>query len=762
MKDVITNAAEITILKTDANATLKTGGGPVSVGAAVTIASKGEPFKVHKLKADVWQETTGKPLPKKVAGMEGLRHVADAIRHCNYINWVRVMASDARFPSLTVVSNGDQTCTPAITSTQTATITIGGTPEIGDIFTATLEGVPFSFTVTAVEDTNAKIATALAAVIDASADYTAVALNEVITVTKATAGSFTIAGATTNVAAGVDDQTCTVAITSTQVATLTLAGVMGAGGTFTASLNGVSYTYVIQTGDDLSDAAAALAAMVDANAAYIATSLNGVLTITKAAAGSFTIAGATTPGGAIAADAHAYGTALSLGAGACLQIWPIDGDPSVNRGIKITNVVNLLTEPWAINTAYKVNDVLPVTGGRLICITNVTGGTEPTMAVPGAKWKVYNGQYDGRFNITFYDTTTAGVSYVLEGPYLVGLNPDDKDDTGRPAYVETVMEQQSKRFRCNFDESLTWSQVVSELRSIQALGLVSFTGGTNGGTPTTEDWNRAWDLLRNETYQVNHMFAAGNYEADVLANCIDIANKRRCSFDFDVSPNYTPSQAEAWVLGLGLESNNAGITYCPVSANDPFYGGKTVWGASGEAVAAYAKGEKTFTGSFPGVHYAPAGIYRAVLGRTGCVPLHEDAIDRDAFNDARINPIVADQNGLAVIDDSLTLWFKQDYLRFKHVVNIDNYLAWRMLEAFAYAKHEPDGLSKRKLTKLGKEILNDAVTAEALVKPRDPADGTEPYILTVEQVEIDLWLVQYDYCPTGSARRIAGQPRLIK
>lgn len=572
MKDVITNAAEITILKTDASATLKTGGGPVSVGATVTIASKGQPFKVIKLSSDTWQKITGKPLPKKVAGMEGLRHVADAIKHCNYINWIRVAASDAQFPSIALKTDGT---------------------------TAVM-------------------------------------------------------------------------------------------------------------------------------------------------------------------DAHDYGTVLSLGAGIFLQVWPVDGDPSTSRYCTVTNMVKPLSAAWAIGTAYKVNDVLTVTGGRLICISDVTGGTAPTMAAPGTHWKVYTGQYDNRFTLTFYDKNAAGEDYVLEGPFLVGVNPDDTDDMGRSAYAETVLEQQSEIFRCNFDETLTWSTVSAGLLAAQTTGHLAFTGGTNGGTPTTEDWNRAWDIFRNEIYHVNHAFAAGNYEADVLANCLDIANKRRCSFDFDINPNTTPDQAATWLLSLGLESNQAGVTYCPLAANDPFYGGKTVWGASGEAVAAYAKGEKIFSGGTPGVHYAPAGIYRGVLSRTGCVPLHDDAINRDDFYDARINPVVTGQNGLALIDDELSLWFKQDYLRFKHVNNIDNYLAWRMLEAFAYAKFEPDGLTKRKITRLGKAILDELVTSEALVKPRDPAGGTAPYVLTVVQKEIDLWFVQWDYCPTGSARRIAGQPRLIK
>jgi hypothetical protein len=77
-------------------------------------------------------------------------------------------------------------------------------------------------------------------------------------------------------------------------------------------------------------------------------------------------------------------------------------------------------------------------------------------------------------------------------------------------------------------------------------------------------------------------------------------------------------------------------------------------------------------------------------------------------------------------------------------------------------KFDRDGLTRQGLTRLTKEILDQLVTSGALVTPRDSADGNQPYKLVVKQEEIDLWLVTWDFCPTGAARRIAGQPRLIK
>lgn len=573
MKNIITNAAEITVLRLIDN-TFKTGGGPISIGATCLMASKGLPFVVQQVTAANWESIFGKPLSKKTEGMEGLRHLADAVNDCSYVNVVRVVPEDAKFPSLSL----------------------------------------------------------------------------------------------------------------------------------------------------------------------------------------------TTADGSIAAAAHDYGTALSLGAGVCLQVWPIDGDPSTNRKFLISNVVTDKSA-WTTATAYKVDDVVTVTGGRLICVADHTSATAPTLALPGTNWKVYDGTYDNRFTITFYDLDSDGDEYVLEGPYLVGLGVNDRDDMGSPAYIETVLEQKSTVFRCNYDESVTWASALVGLK-LASGDKTAFTGGTNGAfaddAERVQQFKKAWDLFRNEQYLAYLMFAAGNYDGDVLANCLDIANERHVNFFFDVNPNLAPTGAIDWLKGLGLESRQAACYYSPFSANDQWYGGKTVWGVSGEAVAACAKGDANFTGATPGVHYAPAGIYRGKLTRTGLTRLNDTAINRDDFYTARINPVIAGDQGGAVIDDCLSIHYKQNYSRFIWVNRIANYIDHRFVEAAAYMKFEPDGLTKAGLTKLVKEILDQLVVSGALVTPRDPADGTSPYILKVEQVEIDLWLVTWDFCPTGAARRIAGQPRLIK
>lgn len=629
MKSVITNAAEITVLRLIDN-TFKTGGGPASVGATVVVANKGPVGVVTQVLDGNREAIFGKPMTRRTPHMEGLRHLADAAKECNYVNVVRVVPTDAKFPSMLVkriIERG------------------------------------------------------------AWAGTTAYALNDVITVT----GGKLI---------------CTTAHTSPASPAPTLA-VPGA--------NWAVFTTSFEEGK------------------------------TGGTAG------------------HPYGTTLSVGAGYALQVWPIDGDPSTKRSVEIADVVTA-KGAWVTATAYVLNDVITVTGGRLICTTGHTSsGTAPSMAAPGANWKVYGGKYDARFTITFYDKDENNYEYLLES-YLVGLDPNDKDDMGLPAYIETVLEQQSTIFRADYDEELTLAQVRDSLKSAVKA---TFTGGTNGtlteqNLPKTA-WIAAWNLFRNETFSANLMFAAGNYEADVLANCLNIAAERHVSFFCDVNPGLPALQALAWVKEKGLANRQGAIYYCPFSASDRWYGGQAVWGVSGAAAAACAKGDANFTGSTPGIHYAPAGMHRALLDRTGIKPLFpSDVINRDDFYDARINPVVAGDTGGAMIDDALSLHYAQNYSRFIWVNRIANYIDHRFVEGAAYMKFEPDGLTRQGLTRLTKQILDELVVSGALVPPRDPSEGSEPYKLKVEQVEIDLWLVTWDFCPTGSARRIAGQPRLIK
>ena len=98
MKSTITNAAEITVL-TPIDNTLSTGGGLVSVGATVIESPKGWPFSVIQVTGTTMVDKLGKPFhPKVGTKAEGMRQLYDAARECQYVNVVRVVADDAKFP----------------------------------------------------------------------------------------------------------------------------------------------------------------------------------------------------------------------------------------------------------------------------------------------------------------------------------------------------------------------------------------------------------------------------------------------------------------------------------------------------------------------------------------------------------------------------------------------------------------------------------------------------------------------------------------
>lgn len=416
------------------------------------------------------------------------------------------------------------------------------------------------------------------------------------------------------------------------------------------------------------------------------------------------------------AGAHRYNEEVVAGDGAFMVIYPIDGDDSRNRVIRILDV----------------------------------------------------DKDKKRFTVAIYDKDELGEEYLLES-HNVGVDKGDTDDMGLSAYIKAVFDRQSTRFRVDYMEGTTWEDIEAALLADETTRTLSrdfkFEGGTAGDMPDTSDWNSAVDIFRDEKIACNLLFAAGVYEQDVIVSLADVADGRHISFFYDIPPGLKSAEAIEWDQDMGLTSRHARAYYSPYSANDPWYGGKCVWGVSGAMAAAKARCNKIVTaGSTPGVHYAPAGESRFYLSRTGLASLFPgDRINRDSLYDARINPIVPITSGGCGADDDMTHWFKTNYLRFGWINDVLDYIDHRFYEGAQQVKFEPDGLTRESLMDMTTVILDDLVTSGALVAPREPErDGTNPYIVTVQQLEIDLWKVTWEVCITGAARRIVGQPKLIR
>ncbi|WP_175580835.1 hypothetical protein [Chimaeribacter californicus] len=106
--------------------------------------------------------------------------------------------------------------------------------------------------------------------------------------------------------------------------------------------------------------------------------------------------------------------------------------------------------------------------------------------------------------------------------------------------------------------------------------------------------------------------------------------------------------------------------------------------------------------------------------------------------DARINKVAVSTKGKMIIDDALTTYPEENYLRFSHVPSIMNAISRYFFQLGRQLKHQPDNVTEKTLTREMTKVLDRFVASGALVKPRDPdADGTAPYILKVTQVEFD-------------------------
>ena len=415
---------------------------------------------------------------------------------------------------------------------------------------------------------------------------------------------------------------------------------------------------------------------------------------------------------------HAYGTDVALSGTQWLAVFPKDGHPSTNRRVTIRDV----------------------------------------------------DAESARFTLTLEEKQ--GSEWVkLETFKQLGAKEDDTDDMGLPAYAPTVLESMSPYINCAISPNTNFTALEAASTNDVLVDGVVFEGGTNGGDPTTTEIKAAWDILKNSERTFNLAFAAGQYDPEVIRHADEICDDLLVQFRFDAPPYMTEAQVSEWIKALNLpNSYQASCLHYPYKATDKFYGRKSVWGVSGEATAAKARGYATPTGhaDIPGVHFAAAGEIRGFISRSGIEPLHntgkvsaEDKVEvkKGSRVVGRWNPV--DQG--KVIGDALTMYGLNNYLRFEHVVAIHNRIMHDCLTAARFAKFEPDGLTTGILTRLCNEVCQKYVDSGALVTPREvEVDGFDPFRVIITQLEIDLWKITIEFCPTGVFRRGAIQSVLIK
>ncbi|WP_217521947.1 hypothetical protein [Vibrio metschnikovii] len=359
--------------------------------------------------------------------------------------------------------------------------------------------------------------------------------------------------------------------------------------------------------------------------------------------------------------------------------------------------------------------------------------------------------------LTLEEELSVGGTEVLE-ELVVSFDPEATDAMSAPAYIETVIESKSKYLTVLCDANVAKA-------NITALPKTYFTGASNGDIKDikTADYEAALKALRTTILGYNYICGLSVYDEAVIRKLDQLAKDRRISAYYDIDPRMTHEQALDFKRKMGINSQRASFVHIPYLAKCPTYKNMCVWGASGIGFAAKAKGVAK-TAPVGGWHYTPAGTERAAITRSGLTPAKGSGEpNHQEMYKVRLNKLNTDENGNLFIDDSLTSYNAENYLRFEQVASIADAISRDFYALANRLKHQPDGITYKELVSGMKSILEGYEAVGALVPPRDPeADGTEAWRLEVKQVEIDYWKITWHICPTGSGRRFLGEPILIR
>lgn len=410
-----------------------------------------------------------------------------------------------------------------------------------------------------------------------------------------------------------------------------------------------------------------------------------------------------------------------------------------------------------------------------VSASNFTAGSDPVLAA-GASAMIYidDGDASADRTLSMEPDTTAEGFYILTlsqvdsvgsvtelESHQISFNRDATSDMGSPAFLPTALENGSTRLR-----SIVADDIEDKMKTVaKGFAETAFSGGSDGDltTITTEHYLKAVAVLRKSMSTWTAVLSLGCYDASVISALNKLAVDTRTDMFYDLKGAQLATAAITEAKGHGLGGyHQAARYYWPYTARDAFSGTNVNWGISCDAFVAKAKGV-ALVADVGGWHYAPAGVSRAIIDRQNIKPIPNlDEIDREAFVVARINPVSINAAGDMYIDDSLTTFTKNNYMRLQHVSSLMNGIARAFYEVAEATKHEPDGITQKALTDGLKDLLERFYSAGALVVPRDTTQGTQPFVITVVQKDIDLWEVTWAVCPTGSARRIVGKPMLFR
>lgn len=394
-----------------------------------------------------------------------------------------------------------------------------------------------------------------------------------------------------------------------------------------------------------------------------------------------------------------------------------------------------------------------LTAAESIAIYMIDGDNENTRSVTidAASTDEYG---SGFYELTLFETDKDNNKKTLES-HIISLEIGAVGVNNNSAFIEDKLVAASLRLRAITD--------ISKLNTFTSIDEAVFEGGSSGDNSliTADDYKAAISLLKAEKVKPQALISAGCYIDGVLQELKLLADGYNVSLYYDVEPNLSFEQAATRQVALAMNSEFANAYHCPYLATDPYYGGQALWGLSGFVFAAKAKGVslKAPTG---GWHYTPAGEERATISRSNMV-LHSNAgeCDEVAFVNARLNKLGLNSAGQVMIDDALTTRVRKDDLRFDNIASVSNAIGRDFVELATALKHLPDDETLKALDKGLTKLFDGYVSSGCLVKPRDPANGEEPYTFSIKQTESDLWEVSWSISVSGSACRFIGKPKLF-
>lgn len=369
-----------------------------------------------------------------------------------------------------------------------------------------------------------------------------------------------------------------------------------------------------------------------------------------------------------------------------------------------------------------------------------------------------------RLILTLTETSSLGITTTLD-TYTVSLYTDVTDDYGAPAWIVTQLEK-SKYIRAlaMANPKGSFSDATERLAadSKQRTFLGGKLGDVNNISP--ESYAKAIKVLRNSPVFFSAVLGLGCYDRSALNGLSEIARNRRIDAFFDIDPRLSYEEALAKSDEYGFyDHEHIAFYHFPYTYRDKTSRATTVAGLSGTAFRAKALGVQKVP-SIGGWHYSPAGEERGVISRDNlqCASWAGEP-DYDQMYTKRINKVASSRTGVMTIDDSLTAYRRENSLRLQHVNSTMSAIARDLYNLWSSIKHNPDDEIEENLTRDTPRVFDSYVASKALVSPsEDTGSGTEPYVISYKQTQDDMWEVEYSCCVTGTARRIAGTPILLR